>query len=59
MQGPKFSGGNYAIYWGGGRKHYGGLGAKPPRKILVTTPFKLSENMGNALFDVFVIYLKS
>jgi len=25
----------------------------------VTTPFKLSENMGNALFDVFVIYLKS
>jgi len=40
------SGGHYAIYWGG-------------RKFLVTTPFKLSENMGNALFDVFVIYLKS
>ena len=44
---------------GGGENSMGGLGVKPPGKFLVTTPFKRSENMGNALFDVFVIYLKS
>ena len=27
-----------------------GLGAEPPRKFSVTTPFRLSENEGNALF---------
>ena len=28
----------------------GGLGAKPPRKFSATTPFRVSENKGNALF---------
>ena len=34
----------------GGRTYDGGLGAKPQGFFLLTTPFKLSENMGNAPF---------
>ena len=49
------SGGHYAIYWGG-ENTMGVWGRSPKGKFLMTTPFKLSENMGNALFDVFVIY---
>jgi len=44
---------------GGGDKIRGVGGRSPQGKFLVTTPFKLSENMGNALFDAFDIYLKS
>ena len=30
----------------------GGLGAQPPGKYSVTTPFRHSENEGNALFTI-------
>ena len=42
----------------GGAKTQWGSGGVAPRFFLVATPFKLSENMGNASFDVFVIYVK-
>ena len=31
----------------------GGLGASPPGNFWVTTPFRLLENIGNALFTIF------
>ena len=52
-----FSGGHFAIYWGGLKYH--GVSGLSPQEILVATPFKLLQNMGNALLDKFVIYLKS
>lgn len=31
-------------------KNIGGLGARQPDNFIMTMPFRLSENMGNALF---------
>ena len=36
----------------------GGLGAKPPEKFFVTTPFRLSENVGNALWSISELFRK-
>ena len=41
------SGGHFAIYWGA--KTQRGSGGVAPEFFLVATPFKLSENMSNAL----------
>ena len=40
------------VWWGNLGKNEGVWG-EAPRKNLLTTPFKRSENVGNALFDIF------